>query len=307
MAVTGGYYNSRGGDRRYNAEDMSKYFTGLVTRGVLETVGDKLAVNAAGGMAVTVGTGKCYFSDGKWAENSAPMTLELDPAPVIQSRIDRIVVRNDRAEDVRAASIYVLSGQPSDDPQPPQLTNDDYVEEMSLAQILVRVRAEEVKQADVEDERPTGFCGFVYVLGQKVDLDDLYRQHQAIFEQGETKRQDSYEAAEEARDERSEAAVEKLLADGESGRFDASVSVGKVDTLPPDERATVANSGTPKAAVFDFGIPKGRDGAVVDLAPGMFAMTVSEGGHLILTHNASDPAPPMEIRADGHLVYKIGE
>ena len=59
MAVTGGYYNSRGGDRRYNAEDMSKYFTGLVTRGVLETVGDKLAVNAAGGMAVTVGTGKC--------------------------------------------------------------------------------------------------------------------------------------------------------------------------------------------------------------------------------------------------------
>ena len=41
----------------------------------------------------------------------------------------------------------------------------------------------------------------------------------------------------------------------------ASVTVGKTTTLAPDEAATVTNVGTPGHAVFDFGIPKGRDGS----------------------------------------------
>ena len=40
----------------------------------------------------------------------------------------------------------------------------------------------------------------------------------------------------------------------------ATVSVGTVSTLPAGSNATVTNTGTPEAAVFNFGIPKGRDG-----------------------------------------------
>ncbi|MEG0323768.1 MAG: hypothetical protein RR619_07210 [Raoultibacter sp.] len=183
MAVQSGYYNSRGGDRRYNAEDMSKYFTGLVTRGVLETMGDKLAVNALGGMNVTVGTGKAYFSDGKWMENTALITLKLEAAPVIQSRIDRIVVRNDTREDTRACSIIVLTGTPANEPQAPALTSNDYMEEISLAQVFVGELSAGVTQANIMDERASDVCGFVYALGQKVNIEDLYRQHQAIFDE----------------------------------------------------------------------------------------------------------------------------
>lgn len=41
----------------------------------------------------------------------------------------------------------------------------------------------------------------------------------------------------------------------------ATVQVGTVTTLPAGSQATVTNGGTPDAAVFNFGIPKGADGA----------------------------------------------
>lgn len=41
----------------------------------------------------------------------------------------------------------------------------------------------------------------------------------------------------------------------------ATVSVGTTTTLPAGSQATVTNSGTASAAVFDFGIPKGADGS----------------------------------------------
>lgn len=41
----------------------------------------------------------------------------------------------------------------------------------------------------------------------------------------------------------------------------ATVQVGTVTTLPAGSNATVTNSGTENAAVFDFGIPRGADGS----------------------------------------------
>ena len=41
----------------------------------------------------------------------------------------------------------------------------------------------------------------------------------------------------------------------------ATIQVGNVTTLEPGQQATVTNSGTSGAAVFDFGIPKGEPGS----------------------------------------------
>jgi hypothetical protein len=46
-------------------------------------------------------------------------------------------------------------------------------------------------------------------------------------------------------------------ADGADGAA-ATIAVGTTTTLDPAENATVTNSGTPNAAVFDFGIPRGE-------------------------------------------------
>ena len=40
----------------------------------------------------------------------------------------------------------------------------------------------------------------------------------------------------------------------------ATIAIGTVTTLDPDEDAIVENTGTSSAAVFDFGIPKGEKG-----------------------------------------------
>jgi hypothetical protein len=51
----------------------------------------------------------------------------------------------------------------------------------------------------------------------------------------------------------------------------ATVKAGKVTTLPAGSAATVTNSGTTNAAVFDFGIPKGADGTGTATSGGISA------------------------------------
>lgn len=49
----------------------------------------------------------------------------------------------------------------------------------------------------------------------------------------------------------------------------------------------------------------GKDGVLTQLGSGVFAMGVSEDGHLLVAVNEQDAAPPLEINAEGHLIYKI--
>ena len=53
-----GFYNSVNGDRKYEAEDMGRLFDGIIQDGVFYSVGNRFRVEAAGGMYITVGTGR---------------------------------------------------------------------------------------------------------------------------------------------------------------------------------------------------------------------------------------------------------
>lgn len=87
--------------------------------------------------------------------------------------------------------------------------------------------------------------------------------------------------------------VQDMIDRRDSGEFDGE----KGDTGPQGPQGIQGPQG-----------PPGENGtaAVVTLDPGMFALTVNGEGHLILTHNTSDPVPPLQV-ADGHLKYIIGE
>ena len=70
----------------------------------------------------------------------------------------------------------------------------------------------------------------------------------------------------------------------------ATVQVGTVTTLTPDEPATVTNSGTPNAAIFDFGIPVGQPGT--DGKNGAtFTPAVDTNGNLSWTNDGGLPNP----------------
>ena len=72
---TSGFFNSVNGDRAYNAEQMSRIFEGLITDGVYESVGNKLAVQPNGGMAIQIATGRGWFNK-HWVNNDSEYTLD---------------------------------------------------------------------------------------------------------------------------------------------------------------------------------------------------------------------------------------
>lgn len=50
---------------------------------------------------------------------------------------------------------------------------------------------------------------------------------------------------------------------------------------------------------------KGDTGALAELGAGVFAMSVSQEGHLLVSVNVREDAPPLEIDEAGHLIYQI--
>lgn len=123
-----------------------------------------------------------------------------------------------------------------------------------------------------------------------------------------------------------------LVEAAKNGKFSATIEVGETQTLSPGSEAVVTNAGTKQDVVLMFGIPQGKQGeigpkgeqgrqgekgekgepgadgtaVVTEITPGMFAMSISAEGHLIVTHHASEAPPPLKI-VDGHLKYIIGE
>lgn len=182
MAITCGYFNSKGGDRRYNSETISKYYRGLISRGVLQNFLGKFQVTAGSGMQVTVKSGRAYFTDGKWMESNSDMNFTVQPSEATLHRIDRIVLKKNSNEAVRDCTIEYKKGTPSLSPEPPELVNDGNIEEMSLCQIYVGKLVETITQSEITDERPLdGVCGFVHGLIEQLDTEDLFIQYTKAF------------------------------------------------------------------------------------------------------------------------------
>lgn len=179
-----GFFNSIGKDRLYNASDMSRYFAGLISRGVLQNYGDAFKVSpmsGPGGLYVTVGTGKAYFSDGKWVENdNSPVIYPLEAAPTNLYRTDRVILREDYRPGygARTVSIVVRAGTPAssaDTAEPPDLQTVPGIEEMSLCQIHLDPGQSSLSSGDIEDERAKpNECGYVYGLITQLSDGDIF-------------------------------------------------------------------------------------------------------------------------------------
>ena len=95
-------------------------------------------------------------------------------------RIDRVVLRLDY--DLRTMGVKVLTGVPSATPQPPALTRNNHVYELSLAQVKIKAGAVSVSPADIVDERfDTELCGLVTHLFEQVDTTEIFAQFTAAF------------------------------------------------------------------------------------------------------------------------------
>lgn len=180
MAITSGYFNSNNGDRTYNAEEMSRYFEGLVSNGVYESVGDAMLVVADSGMDVEVLTGRAVI-DCRWINNSSAYSVTISAADASLPRYTAVVLRLD--ETARAITIETKDGTPASTPTKPTMTNSSTIKEICLAQIYVAARATSISQSNIEDTRPSSSCGWVTGLIKQVDTSQLFLQWQTAYEE----------------------------------------------------------------------------------------------------------------------------
>lgn len=182
MAFTCGFFNSENGDRKYNAEQMSAIFDGIIADGVFTTIGDHMAVSAGTGMQVLVGTGKAWF-DHTWNVNDAAYPLAIAASDVTLSRIDAIVLETNHSDSVRLNKLRVVQGTVASSPAKPTLTNSEKVHQHPLAWVTVKPGVTKIDASAIENAVGTSACPFVTGIIATTSIDDLFNQWNGEFDE----------------------------------------------------------------------------------------------------------------------------
>ena len=175
MSLTYGFYNSIGGDRKYNALQMSSIFDGIIEDGVYMTIGDALAVKQSSGMTVTIGEGRAWF-DHTWTLNDSLYPITLDASDVLLSRIDAIVLEVNANTTTRANSFKIVKGAPASNPVRPTLVKSELLNQHPLAYISVPKGATSISQSNITNAVGTSECPFVTGVLEGMNIDNLVAQ-----------------------------------------------------------------------------------------------------------------------------------
>jgi len=161
------FFNSAPGDERWHyASDFADYFGNVLSSGLLHKNGTpnlQVKVNA-GTMQTYVEAGEALIQ-GYQYQNTTPLFLTHGlPEPNLD-RIDRIVLRLDKRNNARFIRLFVKEGVSASNPVPPSLQRDQYVFELSLAQIRLTKNTSSLEPLKLVDERmKEDLCGIVYSL-----------------------------------------------------------------------------------------------------------------------------------------------
>lgn len=180
MSITSGFFDSVEGDRRYDAEQMTTYFEGLVSDGIYENIGEAFIVKTAGeGLTITVGSGRALCKT-HWIKNDAPITFTLSPPNVQYTRVDSVFIRYDA--NARTVDVVVVEGTPSANPVAPVPTRTDEIWDLYLANIRIDKNTSVISQGQIADYRASNMCGWVTGIIKQVDTSELFLQWQTAYE-----------------------------------------------------------------------------------------------------------------------------
>ena len=182
MSVTSGFFNSLNGDRKYNAEQMSAIFDGIINNGVFANIGTCFGVTAATtGNGITVGVGRAWFNSA-WIYNDAVLPLELDESEVVLNRYDAVVIEVNHTESVRKGDVKIIKGTPASSPSYPAMTKNDYVNQYPLAYIYRAAGATTVNQGDITNRIGTSDCPYITAILQVTNIDNIVAQWQGEWD-----------------------------------------------------------------------------------------------------------------------------
>jgi len=181
MAWEFGFFNSVNGDRVYNAQQMSSIFEGLITDGVYESVGNKMAVQPNSGMTIQIASGRGWFKR-HWVNNDTPHLMTLEASDVTLNRYAAICIRVDDSDGVRSAIPYIKYSTYATSPTKPTMARSEYINEYCLAYVYIKAGASTITFSDIEDTRAnTELCGWVTGLIEQLNSTTLWSQWEALF------------------------------------------------------------------------------------------------------------------------------
>lgn len=181
MAITYGFFNSLNEDRKYNADQMTTYFEGLVSDGVYESIGGAFQVVANSGMTVNVRTGRALIRS-RWVKSDAIETLTISAAHATLNRITAVVLRLDLS--ARTITLTTKNGTNATTPTAPAMEDTTTVKEICLARIYVGKGVTAISQSNITDTRAnTNVCGWVTGIIEQVDTSELFLQWQTAYEE----------------------------------------------------------------------------------------------------------------------------
>ncbi len=267
MAEYSRFFDHIDGDRSYNADDFAEYFRQVLTNGILNG-GENLQVYVNGTDRIArIKPGKAWL-EGYFYKLTDELQLPLEEAHGTYDRIDRIVIGLNTNTDVRSIKAYVKTGLPAFTPVAPEITREEKIYEISLAQILVVHNTTAVPIGNVTDERlDPNVCGLVNSLIQ-VDTATMQAEFETFMDtlagQSYVSRTEFIEHQDDTTTHMTPDEKSKLegIADGAQVNTVTSVNskTGAVKLTPSDVGAatsaqgTLANNALPKAGGTMTGI-----------------------------------------------------
>lgn len=179
MSVTFGFYNSINHDRKYDSEQLSRIFDGVITDGVYHSVGEAFSVSAGTGMSVNVESGRAWFAH-TWTYNDSTIVVPISASHQVYDRIDAVILRVDKSD--RTNSICIKEGSPGSTPAKPGMESTATLLEVPLAYVKIPAATTDVQPKNIEFVVGTSECPFVAGVQNGVDIDVLVRNWTEEFD-----------------------------------------------------------------------------------------------------------------------------
>lgn len=169
-------------DRAITSKEYRNLFLKYFTEGVFPNPSDNFQIveNSSQGALVKKGYANVR---GVLIELKQDTPITFEQADSLD-RIDRVVLRHNDTKSVRYADVVILKGSPSNSPQAPNITRDETIWDIVLADVRIRKNSSNVTQAQITDRRSDSeLCGIVAGTIKEVDTTTLYNQIQSDLSQ----------------------------------------------------------------------------------------------------------------------------
>lgn len=174
MAFYSGFFDSKGLDRTYTAEDFTSYLSSLICNGILDSYGDCFSVTVNGDLTVTIGSGKAWINGHYFINNSA---YTLDLSRYVDESLSKYLVIGiycDTSDSVRKCDMEVKAGTSATSPIIPTFTGSKTRTYLTIASIYLRAGTTEIKQSNISDYRESvSKCGYVKCILGKCKVSEM--------------------------------------------------------------------------------------------------------------------------------------